>query len=107
MHANQPRKHINLLAIGDDIVPADDDLIAVKHTCDALMQATRQHHTDVTAVVSRNYKSVTVATAEPNQVLTDTALLVEHCAGVFNKHAREVADTIVDTLERTSDGKQE
>lgn len=103
-----------IMRIGNDFVPADDDLKDIGHTNTAITDVAQKYQTDVLAVIGKGeHNLVTQCRAADTQLEVDIiklVLLVEAIANTYDVDADDIADAVklvTDKLKETDHNEGE
>lgn len=88
-----------IMRIGDQFVPADDDLNDIGHTGTAITDIARKYKTDVLAVIGKGDKHnlVTQHHEQDTELIQDVAkivALIQTVADTYEMDATELADAV-------------
>lgn len=88
-----------IMRIGDNFVPTDDDIKAIGHASTEITDVARKYKTDVLAVVGKGDGHHIVTQYHETNTMLETDIikaisLVESIAETYNVDAKDIADAI-------------
>lgn len=99
-----------VLCIGDNLVPVDDDMKDIADTSKAITDAAEKYKADVLAIISKGdtHSLVTQYHVDTTQLVTDiirVCTLINALADTYNASAQEIMEAVSYALEEINNGE--